>query len=113
MDNDAPSEEAAPQIPVCAIGASAGGVSALQELFSHLPTDLGAAFVVIVHLAPDHPSQLSQILATRTRMPVHQVGDTPQLTPNCVYVIPPDRELVIQGNHIEARPFSEPRGRRA
>ncbi len=46
-------------------------------------------------------------------MPVNQVADSPSLQPNCVYVIPPDRELVIEGDDITARPFSEPRGRRA
>ncbi len=68
---------------------------------------------MIIHLSPDHPSQLSEILAGRTRMPVQQVDDSPKLEPNCVYVIPPDRELVIEGDEINARPFSEPRGRRA
>ncbi len=46
-------------------------------------------------------------------MPVHQVDDTPRLKPNCVYVIPPDRELVIDGDNVTAREFTEPRGRRA
>ena len=99
--------------PVCAIGASAGGVSALKELFRHLPDDLGLAYVVIIHLAPDQPSALSEILAGVTRMPVQQVMDAPRLTPNCVYVIPPDRELVIHGDDVTARPFAKPRGQRA
>jgi two-component system CheB/CheR fusion protein len=99
--------------PICGIGASAGGVKALQALFRKLPDDLGLAYVVILHLAPDHPSALHEILATVTKMPVHQVTDTPELKPNCVYVIPPDRELVIQGDNVHARPFSEPRGQRA
>ena len=46
-------------------------------------------------------------------MPVRQVDDTPHLEPNCVYVIAPDRELVIEGDNIHSRPFSEPRGQRA
>ena len=100
-------------VPVCAIGASAGGVEALQSLFRHLPTDLGLAYVVIVHLSPDEPSALGEVLSACTRMPVHQIVDTPTLKPNCVFVIPPDRELVIDGDSITARPFSEPRGRRA
>jgi two-component system CheB/CheR fusion protein len=99
--------------PVCALGASAGGVTALQNFFSTVRVDLGLAFVVIVHLAPDHPSALSEILATRTTMPVHQVENSEKLEPNCVYVVPPDRELVIDGDDVTARPFSEPRGRRA
>ncbi len=102
-----------PQVPVCAIGASAGGVRALQQFFRGIRDDLGLAYVVIVHLSPEHESQLSEILAGRTRMPVRQVVDSPELEPNCVYVIPPDRELVIEDNAIRARPFSEPRGQRA
>ena len=101
------------QVPVCAIGASAGGVRALQQFFRGIRDDLGLAYVVIVHLSPEHESQLSEILAGRTRMPVRQVVDSPELEPNCVYVIPPDRELVIEDNAIRARPFSEPRGQRA
>ena len=100
-------------VPVCAIGASAGGVEALQTLFRLLPDDLGLAYVVVVHLAPDHPSSLHEILANVTRMPAHQVWDGPTLKPNCVFVIPPDRELVIEGNEVTARPFTDPRGRRA
>lgn len=99
--------------PVCAIGASAGGVNALQAFFANVRSDLGLAFVVVVHLAPDHPSALSEILATRTTMPVHQVDDSEKLNPNCVYVVPPDRELVIDGDEVTARAFSEPRGRRS
>ena len=99
--------------PICAIGASAGGVAALQAFFECVDDDLGLAYVVIVHLSPDHPSQLSQILAGRTAMPVVQVEDSPRIEPNKVYVIAPDRELVIEGDDVHARPFTEPRGRRA
>jgi len=99
-------------VPVCAIGASAGGVTALRTLFQLLPTNLGLAYVVIIHLTPDYPSVLSEILAGCTRMPVLQVTDGPTLKPDHVYVIPPDRELVIEGDRVTARPFSEPHGRR-
>jgi two-component system, chemotaxis family, CheB/CheR fusion protein len=99
--------------PICAIGASAGGVAALQTLFRLLPNDLGLAYVVVVHLAPDHPSAMEQILGACTKMQVHQVQDGPTLKPNCVYVIAPDRELVIDGDNVSARDFTEPRGKRA
>ncbi len=103
----------APLISICGIGASAGGVTALRKFFSHVRTDLNLAYVVVVHLAPDHPSALSEILGSCTKMSVNQVEDGPELKANCVYVIPPDRELVLDGNSIAARPFSQPRGRRA
>jgi two-component system CheB/CheR fusion protein len=99
--------------PICAIGASAGGVSALQTFFSAIDDDLGLAYVVVIHLAPDRPSQLGSILARSTRMPVEQVEDASKLCPNCVYVIAPDRELVIEGDKLMARPVTEPRSRRA
>ena len=99
--------------PICAIGASAGGVGALQDLFRQLSVDLGLAYVVILHLAPDQPSALSEILSLCTRMPVVQVTDSPTLKPNQVFVIPPDRELTIEGDRLTAQPFSEPRGHRA
>ncbi|MBO0750104.1 MAG: hypothetical protein J2O44_06715, partial [Porphyrobacter sp.] len=100
-------------VPVCAIGTSAGGVNALQSFFDEVDPHLGLAYVVILHLAPDYPSKLSEILGHVTEMPVHQVDDSPHLKPNCVYVIAPDRELVIEGDQIKSRPFEEPRGKRA
>src|SRR3954447_14176784 len=80
---------------VVGIGASAGGVRALQHLFAALPEKTGAAFVVVVHLDPDMRSEMSSILATRTNMPVLQVGNPVPLQPDHVYVIPPDRRLHI------------------
>ncbi len=101
------------KVPICAIGASAGGVAALQSFFRQIPEDLGLAYVIIVHLAPEHPSAMADILQNCTNMQVLEVDDTPRLKPDCVYVIPPDRELVIEGDDITARPFTEPRGQRA
>lgn len=100
-------------IPICSIGASAGGVSALRALFKQLPDDLDLAYVVILHLSPEHPSAMAEILAACTRMPVYQVDDATELKRNCVYVIPPDRELIITGNNLTAREFTEPRAKRA
>ena len=100
-------------VPVCAIGASAGGVGALQTLFRLLPDDLGLAYVVVVHLSPDHPSSMHEIIAACTKMPVFQVTDGPTLRVNSVYVIAPDSELVIEGDEVKSRPFTDPRSRRA
>lgn len=104
-----------PTVPVCGIGASAGGVEALQEFFTSVPDDLGLAYVVIVHLAPDHKSELPAIIARRTSMPVVQVADhdTAKLWPNHVYVIAPDRKLEISDSFVGASKFEQPRGRRA
>lgn len=100
---------------VVALGASAGGIEALQEFLSAIPDDLGLAFVVIVHLAPDRESDLPEILARSTGMPVEQVGhhETAELSPNRLYVIAPDCKLEVTDTSIEASRFDEPRGQRA
>jgi len=102
-------------ITVAGIGASAGGIEALREFFAAVPENLGLAYVVVVHLAPHHESELAAILARRTRMSVVEVGDNKKLDlkPNCVYVIAPDRKLEIKDGKVGAAPFDEPRGRRS
>jgi two-component system, chemotaxis family, CheB/CheR fusion protein len=98
---------------IVTIGASAGGVTALQRFFEVLPEQTGATFVVVVHLDPDHRSELPQILAGRTRMPVIQVNETQKLEADHVYVIPPDRRVELIDHEISPTEFDEPRGRRA
>jgi two-component system CheB/CheR fusion protein len=98
---------------IVTIGASAGGVTALQRFFEALPEGTGAAFVVVVHLDPDHRSELPQILAGRTRMPVIQINKREKLQANHVYVIPPDRRVELIDHEISPSEFEEPRGRRA
>jgi two-component system CheB/CheR fusion protein len=98
---------------IVAIGASAGGVQALQAFFGGLSNRTGGAFVVVVHLDPDRRSDLAAILAARTRMPVVQVEGTQKLEANHVYVIPPDRRLQLLDHEITAVEFDEPRGHRS
>jgi two-component system CheB/CheR fusion protein len=97
---------------VVGIGASAGGVQALQTFFDALPDGTGASFVVIVHLDPQAHSDLASILASHTSMPVIQVHATEKLQANHVYVIPPDRRLQIVDHGISAQEFDKPRGQR-
>ena len=103
------------RLTVVGIGASAGGIEALQEFFSAVPVDLGLAYVVVVHLAPDHDSELASILSRRTSMAVVEVSDgTPlELQRNAVYVISPDRSLKITDTTIAAATFETERDRRA
>jgi two-component system CheB/CheR fusion protein len=98
-------------IIVC-MGASAGGIRALQAFFEALPGQTGAAFVVVVHLDPDHRSELAGVLSPRTRMKVIEVEDGAKLEANTVYVIPPDKQLELVDHEISAKPFDEPRGQR-
>jgi two-component system, chemotaxis family, CheB/CheR fusion protein len=106
---------AAPRITVVGMGASAGGIEALRTFFAAVPADLNVAYVVIIHLAPDYESELAAILGRSTRMSVLEVRDHQhlELTANCVYVVAPDRKLVISGTKIAAASFSGLRERRA
>ena len=90
---------------VVGIGASAGGLSALEKLFSYLPVYSGAAFVVIQHLSPDFKSLMKELLERRTQMNVYQVTEGMELEPNSVYLIPPGKNLILDNNllHLEAR----------
>lgn len=112
-----PSASKAPQVkapfPTVGIGASAGGIGVLQQFFEELPPDTGAAYVVIVHLDPTHTSELTEIIARKTTMSVNQVQRKMHMKPNCVYVIPPNRRLLITDHDIATFAFDEPRGRRS
>jgi two-component system CheB/CheR fusion protein len=106
-------EHPRPKQVIVGIGASAGGIHALQSFFEVLPADTGASFVVVVHLDPQSRSELGSILATRTRMPVVPVEGTERLEANRVYVISPDRRLHLTDHEISSAEFDEPRGQRA
>src|SRR5436190_3458525 len=113
-DQESNSKKSSGNLPVIvAIGASAGGINALQNLFTVLPHDTGAAFVVVVHLDPEHRSELVNIIAARAQMRVVEVGGHEHFQANHVYVIPPDRRLQMVDHAISAMPFDEPRGHRA
>ncbi len=91
-------------LQVVAIGASAGGLDALEKLFAGLPKDPGAAFVVIQHLSPDHKSMMADLLARRTPMQVVMVEDEMALEPNQVFLIPPGAMMHIEGSHLRLTP---------
>src|SRR5712671_5582026 len=80
-----PNEPAA----VVGLGASAGGVAVLQQFFSDMSPVSGLAFVVVMHLSPEHESVLANVLQQKTTMPVLQVTQPVKVKPNHVYVIPP------------------------
>ena len=101
------------QTAIVGLGASAGGIKALTAFFEVVPANVGAAFVVVVHLDPDTRSELASILGSRTKLGVTQVKDKAELKANCIYVIPPDRQLQISDHEVRALPFDQPRGHRA
>jgi two-component system CheB/CheR fusion protein len=86
------------------VGASAGGLEAFTQLLRALPVDTGMAFVLVQHLSPTHESVLAEILSRATTLPVTEVVEEPELEPNHVYVIPPDRNMVIEEGHLRLLP---------
>lgn len=90
----------AEKIFVVGIGASAGGLRALEEFFEHLPIDSGAAYVVIQHLSPDFKSLMKELLERRTRMAIYRVTEGMQLEPNSIYLIPPGKNLILEDQKL-------------
>jgi two-component system, chemotaxis family, CheB/CheR fusion protein len=93
------------ELPVVAVGASAGGLEAFTKLLENLPPDTGMAFVLIQHLDPTHASMLPEILPRSTKMPVVSVRDGLRIESNRVYVIPSaSRATLVDGTfRLEGR----------
>jgi two-component system CheB/CheR fusion protein len=89
---------------VVAIGASAGGLDALERLFETLPADTGAAYVVIQHLSPDHKSMMDSLLSRHTEMPVRVAEHGMPLAPDCVFLIPPGKYMTLMGDRLQLAP---------
>ena len=90
---------------VVAIGASAGGLEALQQFLTFLSSDTGMAFVIIQHMSSDHKSMLAEILAKYTSMPVQEVRSEMQIERNHVYLIPPKYNMEIEDNVLHLREY--------
>ncbi|MGK0473730.1 MAG: two-component system CheB/CheR fusion protein [Candidatus Azotimanducaceae bacterium] len=78
-----------------AMGASAGGLEAFETFFSAMPAETGMAFIVIVHLDPTHVSLLSELLQRHTKIPVQQIQNGMRVSPNHIYIIPPNKGLSV------------------
>ncbi|MDR0262445.1 MAG: PAS domain S-box protein [Sphingobacterium sp.] len=98
---------------VVGIGASAGGVYALRDFFRQVPSNSFMAFVVILHLSPDHDSELASILQHETEMPVVQVIERTLIAPDHIYVISPNCHLTMEGSYISVTANQEFEDRRA
>ena len=80
---------------VIGTGASACALEALQEFFGGLPSNTGAAFVVVQHLSPDYKSMMSELLRKNTTMPIFEVTDSIVIEPNSIYLMPPRKNMLI------------------
>jgi two-component system CheB/CheR fusion protein len=87
-------------LPIGGIGASAGGVEALEQFFRAVPADHGMAFVVVTHLSPSHESMLAEILGRAARMRVFNATDGEVVQPQQVYVLPSSATLTIREGRL-------------
>jgi len=107
-----PSRKVGTDFPIVGIGSSAGGLEALQELFTNMPSDTGMGFVAVSHLDPSHVSILPELLKKCTTMPVYQAKDEMAVQPNNVYVIPPNKTMGILHGKLLLLDIREPHGLR-
>jgi len=98
--------------PIVGIGASAGGLEALEQFLRHVPQGSGIAFVIIQHLDPTHKGIMPELLQRATTMEVFQVRDRLKVKPDCVYVIPPNKDMSILHGVLHLFEPTAPRGLR-
>ena len=98
--------------PIVGIGASAGGLEALDLFLRNVPKGSGMAFVIVQHLDPTHKGMLAELLQRVTPMKVMQVKDRTRVQPDCVYVIPPNKDMSILHGVLHLLDPVMPRGRR-
>jgi len=98
--------------PIVGIGASAGGLVALEQFLSQSPPKSGMAFVIVQHLDPNREGMLVELLQRHTLMPVIEAQEQTQVESNHVYVIPPGHDLSIQNGELHLQVPPEPRGLR-
>ncbi|MES1167350.1 MAG: chemotaxis protein CheB, partial [Pseudomonadota bacterium] len=98
--------------PVVGLGASAGGLEALVQFLEHVPPRSGMAYVIIQHLDPLHKGMMPELLQRVTAMKVRQVKDRMKVRPDCVYVIPPNKDLSLLHGRLHLLAPATPRGLR-
>ena len=89
------SQNSSGEFHIAGVGASAGGLEALEKFFESMPLNAGIAFVVVQHLSPDFKSHMEELLARKTDLPVSRAKDGMKVQPNHIYLIPAKKEMVI------------------
>jgi two-component system CheB/CheR fusion protein len=98
--------------PIVGIGASAGGLEAIEQFLTNVPENSGMAYIVVQHLDPTHKGMLPELLQRISKMQVSQVKDCMIVRPNCVYVIPPNKTMSILKGVLHLHKPVEARGQR-
>ena len=96
--------------PIVGIGASAGGLEALEQFLSSVPDTSGMAYAVVQHMDPTHKGILPELLQHATSMKVMQVKQNTKVQPDCVYVIPPNKDMSISNGEFKLAKPASPRG---
>jgi chemotaxis methyl-accepting protein methylase/flagellar motor protein MotB len=109
---ETPSRQDIPPFPIVGIGASAGGLEALEQFMRQVPQGCGLAFVIVQHLDPTHKGIMAELLQRTTQMEVFQVKDRMRVKPDCVYVIPPNKDMSILHGVLHLFEPTAPRGLR-
>jgi two-component system CheB/CheR fusion protein len=103
-----PDREESPLL-IVGIGASAGAIDALSAFFEDMPATPGVAFIVVIHLSPDHSSTLPELLARHTVLPAAHAEDGQAIEAGHIYVIPPNTELAVMNGKLHLMPRSDQR----
>jgi two-component system CheB/CheR fusion protein len=96
IDNQNLLPEAPDDLFVVGIGASVGGLKALEELFENISSGVGIAFIVIQHLSPQFKSVMAELLQRKTELPVYAIEDGMTIKANSIYVIPPGTNIIVK-----------------
>jgi two-component system CheB/CheR fusion protein len=112
VPRETPVSPASGSFPTVGIGASAGGLEALENFLRHVPRNSGMAFVIVQHLDPTRTGIMAELLQRATGMKVIQVKDRTRVQPNCVYVIPPNKDMSILHGVLHLLEPASPRGLR-
>jgi two-component system chemotaxis response regulator CheB len=99
----------AKEFPIVCVGGSAGGLDAYTRLLRHLPPNMGVAIVIVNHLRTV-ATRLHEILPLYTEMPVELITERLLIRPNCVFIIPAQRDLHVLDGEFRLMPLSKPRG---
>jgi len=85
---------------IVGIGASAGGLEAIERFFDGLPNDLDMAYIIVQHLSPDFRSLMDELLLRWTSMPIYTVSDGQKIEPNSIYLLPPGKEIAVSDSKL-------------
>jgi two-component system, chemotaxis family, CheB/CheR fusion protein len=97
---------------IVGIGASAGGLDAIEKFLKNMPEDSGMSFVLVPHLDPRHKSMMVDLLKRYTKMDIFQARENVKVKQNAIYIIPPDREMVIRDGRLRLFEISRQKGLR-